>query len=157
LDLIVGNSAPQLKAIFPAFHPWLLQPYENDALPGQPRPGDAAPPEVHLGNDGVTEYVVSQVLDSRIRRNLVDPHTGERGLLQYKVEWVGDDQSEPWQPYHNLRSCKESVQDFHSRNPGRPGPHATFHDYDDDGQLAIALLQLLDSKYSNKFAPQSEL
>ncbi|KAG9381098.1 Chromo domain containing protein [Pyrenophora tritici-repentis] len=83
--------------------------------------------------------------------------TGERGLLQYKVEWVGDDQSEPWQPYHNLRSCKESVQDFHSRNPGRPGPHATFHDYDDDGQLAIALLQLLDSKYSNKFAPQSEL
>ncbi|KAI1689530.1 CHROMO domain containing protein [Pyrenophora tritici-repentis] len=119
--------------------------------------GDAAPPEVHLGNDGVTEYVVSQVLDSRIRRNLVDPHTGERGLLQYKVEWVGDDQSEPWQPYHNLRSCKESVQDFHSRNPGRPGPHATFHDYDDDGQLAIALLQLLDSKYSNKFAPQSEL
>ncbi|KAF7443630.1 Asp protease 2 multi-domain protein [Pyrenophora tritici-repentis] len=118
---------------------------------------DAAPPEVHLGNDGVTEYVVSQVLDSRIRRNLVDPHTGERGLLQYKVEWVGDDQSEPWQPYHNLRSCKESVQDFHSRNPGRPGPHATFHDYDDDGQLAIALLQLLDSKYSNKFAPQSEL
>ncbi|KAI1512770.1 hypothetical protein Ptr86124_007790, partial [Pyrenophora tritici-repentis] len=148
---------PQLKAIFPAFHPWLLQPYEDDALPGQPRPGDAAPPEVHLGNDGVTEYVVSQVLDSRIRRNLVDPHTGERGLLQYKVEWVGDDQSEPWQPYHNLRSCKESVQDFHSRNPGRPGPHATFHDYDDDGQLAIALLQLLDSKYSNKFAPQSEL
>ncbi|KAG9375715.1 Chromo domain containing protein [Pyrenophora tritici-repentis] len=126
-------------------------------LTGQPRPGDAAPPEVHLGNDGVTEYVVSQVLDSRIRRNLVDPHTGERGLLQYKVEWVGDDQSEPWQPYHNLRSCKESVQDFHSRNPGRPGPHATFHDYDDDGQLAIALLQLLDSKYSNKFAPQSEL
>ncbi|KAG9375603.1 hypothetical protein A1F94_013813 [Pyrenophora tritici-repentis] len=130
---------------------------KDDALPGQPRPGDAAPPEVHLGNDGVTEYVVSQVLDSRIRRNLVDPHTGERGLLQYKVEWVGDDQSEPWQPYHNLRSCKESVQDFHSRNPGRPGPHATFHDYDDDGQLAIALLQLLDSKYSNKFAPQSEL
>ncbi|KAG9381482.1 Chromo domain containing protein [Pyrenophora tritici-repentis] len=130
---------------------------QDDALPGQPRPGDAAPPEVHLGNDGVTEYVVSQVLDSRIRRNLVDPHTGERGLLQYKVEWVGDDQSEPWQPYHNLRSCKESVQDFHSRNPGRPGPHATFHDYDDDGQLAIALLQLLDSKYSNKFAPQSEL
>ncbi|KAG9383026.1 CHROMO domain containing protein [Pyrenophora tritici-repentis] len=87
---------------------------KDDALPGQPRPGDAAPPEVHLGNDGVTEYVVSQVLDSRIRRNLVDPHTGERGLLQYKVEWVGDDQSEPWQPYHNLRSCKESVQDFHS-------------------------------------------
>ncbi|KAF7443597.1 Asp protease 2 multi-domain protein [Pyrenophora tritici-repentis] len=134
-----------------------MENLEDDALPGQPRPGDAAPPEVHLGNDGVTEYVVSQVLDSRIRRNLVDPHTGERGLLQYKVEWVGDDQSEPWQPYHNLRSCKESVQDFHSRNPGRPGPHATFHDYDDDGQLAIALLQLLDSKYSNKFAPQSEL
>ncbi|KAL7773162.1 hypothetical protein CFE70_003126 [Pyrenophora teres f. teres 0-1] len=57
--------------------------YNDDALPRQPRPGDAAPPEVHLT---VTEYVVAQVLDSRIRRNLVDPHTGERGLLQYKVE-----------------------------------------------------------------------
>ncbi|CAE7021123.1 rve domain containing protein [Pyrenophora teres f. teres] len=82
---------PQPKTVFPAFHHWLLQAYEDDALPGQPRPGDAAPPEVHLTDDGITEYVVSQVLDSRIRRNLVDPHTGERGLLQYKVEWVGDD------------------------------------------------------------------
>ncbi|KAK1912600.1 hypothetical protein P3342_004536 [Pyrenophora teres f. teres] len=84
-----------LKTIFPAFHPWLLQAYEDDALPGQPRPGDAAPPEVHLTNNSITEYVVSQVLDSRIRRNLVDPHTGERGLLQYKVEWVSNDQSKP--------------------------------------------------------------
>ncbi|KAK1912794.1 hypothetical protein P3342_004730 [Pyrenophora teres f. teres] len=134
---------PQLKTVFPAFHPWLLQAYEDDALPGQPRPGDAAPPEVHLTDDGITEYVVSQVLDSRIGRNLVDPHTGERGLLQYKVEWVGDDQSEPWQAYSNLRGCKESVQDFHTRNPSRPGPHITFHDYDDDGELAVALLQLV--------------
>ncbi|KAK1911200.1 hypothetical protein P3342_011802 [Pyrenophora teres f. teres] len=136
-------TCPQLKTVFPAFHPWLLQAYEDDALPGQPRPGDAAPPEVHLTDDGITEYVVSQVLDSRIRRNLVDPHTGGRGLLQYKVEWVGDDQSEPWQAYSNLRGCKESVQDFHTRNPSRPGPHITFHDYDDDGELAVALLQLL--------------
>ncbi|KAG9377821.1 Chromatin organization modifier domain protein [Pyrenophora tritici-repentis] len=30
-----------LKNIFPAFHPWLLQPYEDDALPGQPRANDA--------------------------------------------------------------------------------------------------------------------
>ncbi|EFQ94617.1 hypothetical protein PTT_07633 [Pyrenophora teres f. teres 0-1] len=134
---------PQPKTVFPAFHHWLLQAYEDDALPGQPRPGDAAPPEVHLTDDGITEYVVSQVLDSRIRRNLVDPHTGERGLLQYKVEWVGDDQSEPWQAYSNLRGCKESVQDFHTRNPSRLGPHITFHNYDDNGELAVALLQLL--------------
>ncbi|KAF7449984.1 CHROMO domain containing protein [Pyrenophora tritici-repentis] len=69
-----------------------------------------------------------------------DPYTGRRGCLQYKVEWVGNDQSEGWQPYFNLRGSKESVQDFHDRNPGRPGPHATFHDYDDNGQLAVALL-----------------
>ncbi|KAG9379364.1 hypothetical protein A1F94_009720 [Pyrenophora tritici-repentis] len=68
------------------------------------------------------------------------PYTGRRGCLQYKVEWVGNDQSEGWQPYFNLRGSKESVQDFHDRNPGRPGPHATFHDYDDNGQLAVALL-----------------
>ncbi|PZD22114.1 CHROMO domain containing protein, partial [Pyrenophora tritici-repentis] len=129
-----------LKNIFPAFHPWLLQPYEDDALPGQPRANDNAPPEVHLNDEGDTEYVIAQVLDSRIRNTMNDPYTGRRGCLQYKVEWVGNDQSEGWQPYFNLRGSKESVQDFHDRNPGRPGPHATFHDYDDNGQLAVALL-----------------
>ncbi|KAL7776519.1 hypothetical protein CFE70_006935 [Pyrenophora teres f. teres 0-1] len=48
-----------LKTVFPAFYPWLLQAYEDDALPRQPRPSDAAPPEVHLTDDGITEYVVS--------------------------------------------------------------------------------------------------
>ncbi|CAE7222323.1 RNA-directed DNA polymerase [Pyrenophora teres f. teres] len=133
-----------LKNIFPAFHPWLLQPYEDDALPGQPRANDHAPPEVHLNDEGDTEYVIAQVLDSRIRNTMNDPHTGRRGCLQYKVEWVGDDQSKCWQPYFNLRGSKESVQDFHDRNPGRPGPHATFHDYDENGQLAIALLCVFD-------------
>jgi hypothetical protein len=129
-----------LKAIFPAFHPWLLQPYEDDTLPGQPRPGDVAPPEVYLADDSINEFVVSQVLDSRIRNTTNDPHTGRRGILQYKVKWVGDDQSDVWQPYFNLRGCKPSVQDFHDRNPGKPGPHTTFHDYNDDGTLSVAML-----------------
>ncbi|KAG9378566.1 hypothetical protein A1F94_010335 [Pyrenophora tritici-repentis] len=121
-----------LKNIFPAFHPWLLQPYEDDALPGQPRANDNAPPEVHLNDEGDTELPHTKYNER--------PYTGRRGCLQYKVEWVGNDQSEGWQPYFNLRGSKESVQDFHDRNPGRPGPHATFHDYDDNGQLAVALL-----------------
>ncbi|KAG9376489.1 hypothetical protein A1F94_013036 [Pyrenophora tritici-repentis] len=62
-----------LKNIFPAFHPWLLQPYEDDALPGQPRANDNAPPEVHLNDEGDTEYVIAQVLDSRIRNTMNDP------------------------------------------------------------------------------------
>jgi len=147
---VIDNMAyeldlPQnLRGLFPAFHPWLLYPYENDALPGQPRAGDIAPPEVHLTDEGLTEYVVAQVLDSRVDRRTNDPHTGKRGCLRYKVEWVGDDQSDNWQPYYNLRGCKESVRDYHTRNPGQPGPHITFDDYDDDGELAVALLQLSD-------------
>ncbi|KAE8873241.1 hypothetical protein PTNB73_02392 [Pyrenophora teres f. teres] len=70
-----------LKNIFPAFHPWLLQPYEDDALPGQPRANDHAPPEVHLNDEGDTEYVIAQVLDSRIRNTMNDPHTSRRGCL----------------------------------------------------------------------------
>ncbi|KAF1828769.1 hypothetical protein BDW02DRAFT_511509 [Decorospora gaudefroyi] len=75
-----------LKGLFPAFHPWLLQPYEDDALPGQPRASDSAPPEVHLNNEGETEYTIAQVLDSRIRNTMNDPHTSHRGCLQYKVK-----------------------------------------------------------------------
>jgi hypothetical protein len=130
-----------LKALFPAFHPWLLQPYENDPLPGQIRPDIDVPPEVLLDDEGES-YVVTQVLDSRIDKRSTDPHTGKKGCLTYKVEWLGNDQSEPWQPYWNLRGSKESVQDFHNRVPSKPGPHVTFHDYDDAGDVAVALLQL---------------
>ncbi|KAK1913060.1 hypothetical protein P3342_004996 [Pyrenophora teres f. teres] len=98
-----------LKNIFPAFHPWLLQPYEDDALPGQPRANDHAPPEVHLNDEGDTEYVIAQVLDSRIRNTMNDPHTSRRGCLQYKVEWVGDDQSKCWQPYFNQQGVSSRL------------------------------------------------
>ncbi|EFQ86686.1 hypothetical protein PTT_18005 [Pyrenophora teres f. teres 0-1] len=42
--------------------------------------------------------------------------------------------------YSNLRGCKESVQDFYTRNPSRLGPHITFYDYDNDRELAVTLL-----------------
>lgn len=123
-----------LKEIFPAFHPWLLHAYENDPLPGQRRDNEPAQ-IIQLDEDGAEHYEIVQILDSRIRPGTIDPHTGKKGLLVYKVEWKGSDQSQAWQSYANLRGSKDTVRDFHTRHPGQPGPHTTFDNYDDDGQL----------------------
>ncbi|KAF1828359.1 hypothetical protein BDW02DRAFT_512483, partial [Decorospora gaudefroyi] len=40
--------------------------------------------------------------------------------------------------------------DYHDRNPNQPGPYVTFHNYDDDRELAVALLCLPDSVCSER-------
>lgn len=37
--------------------------------------------------------------------------------VQYKVEWEGFPLSEAtWEPVENLEYCKESIEEYHSRN-----------------------------------------
>lgn len=125
-----------LKALYPAFHPWLLHPFDNQPLPGQ---NEVQPPqEIELDDDGIERFPIIQLLDSKIDRRRRDPLTGERGLLMYKVEWDWPEQTDLWQPYNNIRS-RQMVDDFHRRNPRLPGPHPTFDDYDTD-DVAAAIL-----------------
>src|SRR3979490_2749808 len=57
------------------------------------------------------EYEVEEVLDSRMRR----------GVLQYLVKWMGYPREEnSWVPERNMRNAKKKTQEFHRRFPAAP-------------------------------------
>ena len=62
------------------------------------------PPPIQV--DGVPEFEVQAVLDSRIRRR----------TLQYFVDWVGYDESNrSWERAHALNNATEAVDAFHKK------------------------------------------
>ena len=70
-------------------------------------------PPPPLPVDGLPEFEVHEILDSRFRR----------GKLQYLVDWVGYDIFErSWQPLVNLENVKSAINDFHSKFPFKPHP-----------------------------------
>ena len=107
----IGSSAfrlhlPSTMKIHPVFHVSLLEPFIENPFPGRSVP---VPPPVHI--DGVDEYIVSAVLDSRIFRN----------KLHYLVDWEGYDECDRmWLPAANLKNCQDLVRSFHRQHPGRP-------------------------------------
>ena len=82
-----------------------LSPAANNPFPSQQQ--DPAPPVQVDGND---EYLVQQVLDSKMVRS----------RLKYLVQWVGYDDP-TWEPAENLDGVT-AVDTFHSRYPTKPGP-----------------------------------
>ena len=57
------------------------------------------------------EYEVEEVLDSRMRR----------GVLQYLAKWVGYPREEnSWVTKRNLRNAKRKMQEFHRQFPAAP-------------------------------------
>ena len=61
--------------------------------------------------DGLPEFEVREILDSRIRRR----------TIQYLVDWVGYDIYErSWQPIANLSNAQSAISDFHLQCPDRP-------------------------------------
>jgi hypothetical protein len=100
---------PQLR-IHPVFHSSLLEPYQENTIPGritQP------PPPIEL-EDG-PEYEVADILDSRIIRN----------QLYYLVDWLGYSPSErTWEPFENITNARALLDEFHRRHPDKPGPHS---------------------------------
>ena len=109
----VGSSSfrldlPPTMHIHPVFHVSLLEPHVPNTFPGRV---ETIPPPIHV--DGLPEFEVREILDSRWRRR----------KLQYFVDWVGYDISErSWQPVNNLNNAKSAIDDFHSRFPSRPHP-----------------------------------
>ena len=61
--------------------------------------------------DGLLEFEVNSILDSRFRRR----------KLQYLVDWVGYDVSErTWEPAENITNAQDAISVFHLRYPSRP-------------------------------------
>jgi hypothetical protein len=117
---VVGESKMAFKLelpprirIHPVFHASLLEPYKPNNLPGRIQPPPAA---ITIENE--LEYVVDQVLDSKI----------EHGKLKYYIDWEGyPPEDRTWEPDSHLKNAKEAVARFHSRHPNRPSPADLLH------------------------------
>ena len=111
---VVGESKmafelelPPQWRIHPVFHAHLLDPYHANKLEGRKQPIPEQPEIV----DGVPEYEVVEILDSRIRY----------GKLWYFVDWKGYKPEErTWEPAENVTNADELVASYHRRHPQRP-------------------------------------
>ena len=89
----------------------LLDPADNDPLPGQHNP---PPPPVIV--DDVEEWHVEEILDSHIHCR----------HLQYLVKWVGYDRPD-WELAEGMNKL-EVVDRFHERYPQKPEPLTEDHE-----------------------------
>ena len=109
----IGSSAFRLKLpsaikIHPVFHVSLMEPHVANPFPNR-----VVDPPLAIQVDGVEEFEVHEILDSRFRR----------GKLQYYVDWVGYDVSDrSWEPAGNLGNAAEALRNYHQKFPSRPRP-----------------------------------
>jgi len=103
--LAIKLELPSSMKIHPVFHVSLLEPYHANTIPD--RQQDPPPPISIQGQD---EWVVKEVLDSRIRRN----------KLEYLVDWDGWSPSDrTWEPASYLENSNILVNEFHAKYPER--------------------------------------
>ena len=107
----VGSSSyrlglPSSIEIHLVFHVSLLEPHVANTFPER---FVATPPPIEV--DGVLEFLVQAILDSRIRRR----------KLEYLVGWVGYDASDrTWEPACALANTSDVIADFHRNFSSRP-------------------------------------
>ena len=93
-----------MSRLHPVFNVVKLTPAPPDPIPGR-RPKPPPPPEII---DGEEEWVVEEILDSRVIRR----------KLRYLVKWEGygmeHNSWEPWDQVH----APELVADFYRKHPG---------------------------------------
>jgi hypothetical protein len=109
----VGTNAyrltlpPSMRRLHPVFNVVKLTPAPNDPIPGR-RTAPPPPPELI---DGEEEYVVEEILDSRMFRR----------RLQYLVKWEGYGvEGNTWEYSEHVNNAPEKVAEFHGRNPAAP-------------------------------------
>ena len=113
INKVVSRNAYglELPASFGRTHPVfsvvLLRPYEEDPIVER----HSLPPPPPIIRDGIQEYEVEKILDSRIFR----------GRLEYLVRWKGYGAAEDlWVPTQDVSGAKRLVREFHRLNPEAP-------------------------------------
>jgi len=109
----VGSNAyclllpPSMSRLHPVFNVIKLTLAPTDPITGRHAP-PLPPPELI---DGEEEYVVEEILNSRMFRR----------KLQYLVKWEGYGvENNTWEYWDNLGNAADAVNDFHTRNPAAP-------------------------------------
>src|SRR5712664_295345 len=113
VEKVISRSAYRLKLpssfgqTHPVFSVTLLRPYNVDVITERVQ-CDPPPPVVR---DGVEEYEVECILDSRIFR----------GKLKYLVCWKGYGiEEDEWRLSNDVKGAKRLVSEFHRQNPEAP-------------------------------------
>ena len=99
---------PRSMKIHPVFHVILLELHVANTFPGR-----VMPPPLPTEVDGLPEFVVNKILDSKFWHR----------KLYYLEDWVGYNDSEhSWEPVVNLAHATFAVREFHARCPDRLRP-----------------------------------
>jgi hypothetical protein len=113
INKVVSRNAYGLKlpASFGRTHPVfsvvLLRPHKEDPIPERHNP----PPPPPIVKDGIPEYEVERVLDSRLFR----------GRLEYLIRWKGyGAEEDQWRPAKDVSGARRLVMEFHKQNPEAP-------------------------------------
>ena len=96
---------PAAVQYHPVQHVSLLDPFDDDPLPGQQ---NVPPPPVIV--DDAEEWHVEEILDSKMYCQ----------RLQYLVKWIGFDRPN-WEPAEGVNKL-EAVNRLYQRYPEKPGP-----------------------------------
>ena len=76
-------------------------------------PGRVVEPPLPIQVDGLPEFEVDFLLDSKFRRR----------KLFYKIRWVGYDTSEDsWEPAINMSNASDAIFAYHAKYPNKPRP-----------------------------------
>ena len=83
-----------------------LRPYKPPTILGQ-----QTTPQPPIEVEGEPEYVVEEILDSRLRRN----------KLEFLVKWEGyTDENNSWEPEDNCKNLQAAIHDFYNTYPNAP-------------------------------------
>src|SRR5882724_3049348 len=111
---VISWSTYQLKlpSLFSQTHPvfsvTLLRPYNVDTIVEQVQHDPPPPPVI---KDGVKEYEVERILDSRLFR----------GKLEYLVHWKGYGvEEDEWRPVEDVKGSRQLISKFHHWNSEAP-------------------------------------
>ena len=108
VEQVISRSAYRLKLptsfgnIHPVFSVTLLHPFEGDLI--AKRQERHPPPPPPIVRDGIEEYEVEKILNSRIFH----------GKVEYLVRWKGYGvEEDEWCPVRDVQGSKQLIAEFH--------------------------------------------
>ena len=116
-DFFGFADVDNMHSIHPVFHVSMLEPSTPNTIPGCEEP--PLPPVII---DGESEFIMSEILDSKI------DNRHRTCKLLYLVKWAGydgTDEETSWLLATELGHAQEVVDDFHKAYLNKPGPLAS--------------------------------